>query len=368
MIGKIVGDFEIVRELGRGGMGSVFEARDRMLGRRVAVKVVHPELGRDPVLIERFRKEAQALARLNHPNVISVYSLFRAADQYFLVMEYVEGQTLEARLRTEGALPWKESVDLLAGALEGLQHVHEQGILHRDLKPANLFLPAMGGIKVMDFGIAHILGQQRLTRMGTVVGTLAYMSPEQVGGGEIDVRSDIYSMGIVLYEMVTGRVPFQGKSEIELMLAQLQTPPPPPRTFAPSTPEWLEEQILRALAKDPRERHHMAAELAADLRHGLERGVAEETGPTRVLSVPPAAGAPEATAQAASTPPPVAPLDTGTRTLGRRGLQLVPMVTAALLVVAAVVVVFALLPSASGPEPTAEPTLGPPADSAPALR
>ena len=390
MIGKIVGDFEIVRELGRGGMGSVYEASDRMLGRRVAVKVVHPELSRDPVLIERFQKEAQALARLNHPNVTSVFSLFRDGEQYFLVMEYIEGQALEARLRTEGALPWKESVELTIGALEGLQHAHEHGIIHRDVKPANLFLPSVGGIKIMDFGIAHILGQRRLTRMGTVVGTLAYMSPEQVGGRDLDARTDIYSLGIVLYEMVTGGVPFRAKSDYELMQAHLERAPAPPRTFAPSIPKWLEEQIVRALSKDPRERHQMAAELAADLRHGLEKNVAVETAPTRALNVPPpppppaAATAPAPPPAAATapppppagytappaagyTPPPLAALaDTGTQTATPRKVQWIPLATAALLAIAALVTVLALWPSGSPPENIGEQAQHIPVTSTPA--
>jgi serine/threonine-protein kinase len=377
MTNRIIGDFEIVRELGRGGMGTVFEARDRMLGRRVAIKMVHPELARDPTLGERFRKEAQALAQLSHPNVTSVHSLFRHDQQLYLVMEFIEGEPLDARLRRLHALPWREAVDLACGALAGLGHAHERGIIHRDVKPANLLLvspldpprgtplvspldpprgtlPAAGGIKIMDFGIAHILGQERLTQLGTVVGTLAYMSPEQVGGADVDARTDLYSLGIVLYEMVTGRVPFRADSDFALMRAQLEQAPEPPRALAPSLPLWLEAAIVRALAKDPAERFATAAEMASELRQIAARTAAAETAPTRVLAAPtPTVIAPPPAVPALPsagtavprppTPPPMAAAAPLTGAATPRRWPLIPLATAALLAVAAVVVGLALL-------------------------
>ncbi|MCG8455022.1 MAG: serine/threonine protein kinase, partial [Holophagales bacterium] len=249
MIGKTLGDYRIERELGRGGMGTVYAAEDQNLGRRVAIKLISASLGDDPSLVDRFRKEAKALARLQHPNVVLVHSFFRHEDRWLLVMEMVEGEQLDDHLKRSGALPWPRVADLGIALLDGLQHAHEQGVVHRDVKTSNCLLTPEGGIKIMDFGIALVEGEGRLTRRGHVVGTPHYIAPEQVSGRPADPRTDLYSLGVVLYEMVTGRVPFESDSEFELLRAHLETTPISPRARVSSVPDWLEAVILKALAK-----------------------------------------------------------------------------------------------------------------------
>ena len=265
MIGSVIGSFKILDKLGEGGMGTVYLGIDLMLDRRVALKMLRPDLARDAQIVERFRSEAVTLARISHPRVATLYSFFRDHDQLFMVMEYVPGKTLDRVLSEDGAMPPDRAVPVFCQALDGIDHAHRLGIIHRDLKPGNLMLLADGTIKVMDFGIARVLGTSRLTRTGRLVGTVEYMSPEQVRGREAGVSSDIYSLGIVLFEMLTGRVPFHAESEYELMRAQLEDAPPPPRTFAPGIPPALEAAVLRALAKDPAARFPTASDFRAAL-------------------------------------------------------------------------------------------------------
>ena len=304
MIGRVVGSYEIVERLGEGGMGTVWRAVDVMLEREVAIKAIRPDLAAEPQIVERFRAEAKILARVHHPAVATIYSFFRDGGELYLAMELVRGRTLSQVLREEGALPWPRAVALAAAVLEGLEQVHKTGILHRDLKPDNLMLTEAGDIKVMDFGIARAIGSDRLTRTGIMVGTLRYMSPEQLRGQEVDARSDLYSLGIVLYEMLTGRVPFPGGSEYEAIRAQVEDPPVPPASLVPGLPTWLDRIVLRALAKFPRERFESAAAMAASLAAG-DRGPSEAAGeaalPTIVKSAPPAP-------PPASTPAPPAPV------------------------------------------------------------
>ncbi len=363
MIGQVIGDIRIDRELGRGGMGAVYQGLDLMLERRVAVKVVHPELGQDPVLAERFQKEARALARLNHPNVTSVYSFFRQGEQFYLVMEFVEGEPLDERLAGGRALPWPEAAELMSAALDGLQHAHDQGIIHRDLKPSNLLLTPAGGIKIMDFGIAHILGQKRLTRMGSVVGTIEYMSPEQVGGRELDARTDLYSLGVVLYETVTGRAPFSADTDFELMRAQLETMPEPPRTLAPELPEGLERAIVRALAKDPGERFQTATDFAATLRQGLgESGMAAGEPAVATLAAAPVPAPAPLTPPAAAAAP-----DSVTARISRFVRpRMIPLASLGLLTVAAVVLALALFGPGSGSTADSPRAAAPPSSRQPA--
>ncbi|MBI1763086.1 MAG: protein kinase [Acidobacteria bacterium] len=262
---NVIGNYQIQMLIGEGGMGTVFKGLDLMLEREVAIKVLRPELARQPQLVERFRAEAIALARLNHPFVATLHTLLRHDEDFLMVMEYVRGETLEGILRRSGALTLSQGLRLFGQVLEGIAHAHQLGIVHRDLKPANLMLTEGGTIKVMDFGIARLLGSHRMTRTGRIVGTLEYMSPEQVRGLETDGRSDIYALGIVLYEMLTGRAPFRSDSEYEVMHAHLEMPPPPPRQFAQHLPPVIEQIILRALAKDPAERFQSALDFHAAL-------------------------------------------------------------------------------------------------------
>lgn len=269
MIGSVIGNYEVRDKVGEGGMGAVYRGVDLMLEREVAIKVLRPELANTPQLVERFRIEAVALARLNHPNIATLYSFLRHGDEFLMVMEFVRGETLDSLLRRTGALGVGPAITLFCQALDGIAHAHAHAIIHRDLKPANLMLTAQGTIKVMDFGIARVLGGGRMTRTGRLIGTLEYMSPEQVRGQETDARSDIYSLGIVLYEMLTGQVPFKSDSDYDLMHAHLEEMPTAPRVFAPHLPPAIEAIILRALAKSPADRFQTIAEFRAALASAL---------------------------------------------------------------------------------------------------
>ncbi|MEK6322327.1 MAG: serine/threonine-protein kinase [Acidobacteriota bacterium] len=265
MIGSVVGNYKIIDKIGEGGMGAVFKGVDLMLEREVAIKMLRPELARQPNVVERFRTEAVTLAKLNHPNVATLHSFFRQGEDFFMVMEFVRGRTLDDIIRAQGAMQCDHAVELFCMALEGIDHAHKMGIVHRDIKPANMMLTETGSIKVMDFGIARVLGTDRLTRAGHLIGTVEYMSPEQVRGEETDARSDIYSLGILLYEMLTGRVPFNSTSEYELMRCQIEDAPTPPRAFAPHIPLSVEQGIMRALAKKREARYQSAGEFRATL-------------------------------------------------------------------------------------------------------
>jgi serine/threonine-protein kinase len=265
MIGSVVGNYKIIDKIGEGGMGAVFKGVDLMLEREVAIKMLRPELARQPNVVERFRTEAVTLAKLNHPNVATLHSFFRQADDFFMVMEFVRGETLDNVIRAQGAMQCAQAIELFCMALEGIDHAHQMGIVHRDIKPANMMLTETGSIKVMDFGIARVLGTDRMTKAGHLIGTVEYMSPEQVRGEETDARSDIYSLGTLLYEMLTGRVPFNSTSEYELMRSQIEDTPTPPRALAPQVPVAVEQAIMCALSKKPEARYQSASEFRETL-------------------------------------------------------------------------------------------------------
>ncbi|MEM6337811.1 MAG: serine/threonine-protein kinase, partial [Bacteroidota bacterium] len=271
MIGQRIGSYDVVRFIGEGGMGTVFQGVDAMLDREVAIKALRPELASQENVAARFRSEAVTLARLNHPNVALLYSFLQEPNGHlYMVMEFVRGETLEDLLRRVGPLEPAQAVEVMAQILDGVGHAHEAGIIHRDLKPANAMLTETGRVKVMDFGIARALGSARMTRAGRLIGTLEYMAPEQVQGKEATPATDVYALGIVLYELLTGRVPFESQSDFTLMQAQIQEAPAPPRVFRPGMPDALEAVILKALEKDPAARFASADEfrdalLALDL-------------------------------------------------------------------------------------------------------
>lgn len=260
MIGQIVGNYKIVQKLGEGGVGAVFKGVDTMLDREVAIKVLRPELASQTTVVERFRSEAVTLAKLNHPNIATLFSLFRHGNDLVMVLEFIKGETLDELIQRRGVLPAEEAIPIFCQALDGINHAHELGIIHRDIKPGNMMLTANGTLKVLDFGIARLLGSSRMTRVGNIIGTLEYMSPEQVRGHETDARSDIYGLGIMLYEVLTGRLPFVSENDFELMKMQTEDMPMLPRSINPAIPADVEAAILKAMAKKPADRFQTAAD------------------------------------------------------------------------------------------------------------
>ena len=264
-IGSRVGDYEVLEILGTGGMGPVYKVRNVISGRVEAMKVLLPDLEGDAELADRFMREIQVQASLDHPNIAALHTALRLDNQLLILMEYVEGVTIEAVLRS-GHLPIDKAIDYTAQVLSALSYAHAHGVVHRDLKPANMIITPSGVVKLMDFGIAKMVADRKLTQTGRTVGSLYYMSPEQVKGAvDLDPRSDLYSLGVALYEMVTGARPFQGDSESSIMAAHLETNPPPPIQLDPNLPPALNEIILMALEKDPAQRFQSADAFRAAL-------------------------------------------------------------------------------------------------------
>ncbi len=263
--GSTLGNYLIISKLGEGGMGVVYKAHDTTLDRTVALKVLSPHLFRNKEFLQRFRIEAQAQARLNGPNIVTLHSLFDLSGSLVLVMEYIEGQTLAQRLHNEGRLSVATTVWVFEQALLGVERAHRLGIVHRDLKPSNIFITESHEIKLMDFGVAKILDNKDMTQSGSMIGTLMYISPEQITGKDADFRSDIYTLGITLFEAVTGRLPFVKQSDYEYMDAHLHEQPPRPALLQPDIPQELESVILKAIAKDPDRRFQSAHEFRSAL-------------------------------------------------------------------------------------------------------
>ena len=265
--------YELQQRIGRGGMADVYLARDLLLDRLVAIKVLFPEFATDPAFVERFRREAQSAANLNHPNIVGVYDWGRSNNTYFMAMEYVPGRTLAEALQQTGRVDADKAAEVGIEITAALEFAHRNKMVHRDIKPGNILLGSKGTLKVADFGIARALGSAAdsgITQVGAVMGTAAYFSPEQAQGGQPDPRSDLYSLGVVLYEMVTGRVPFTGDSPMAIAYKQVHEQPQPIYQIVPNVPRAFEAIVARLLAKDPAARYRNALEVRDDLRRFRE--------------------------------------------------------------------------------------------------
>jgi len=300
------GRYRIREKIGSGGMSDVYLADDLTLSRPVAVKVLHSEYARDAGYIQRFRYEAQAAANLNHPNIVSVYDWGNEGDAYYIVMEYVEGRELKDLLREQGAFTPERAAEVAAEIAAALQFAHRRNLVHRDIKPQNVIITPTGQVKVMDFGIARAASGTGITQTGVVMGTAQYIAPEQAQGLSVDGRADIYSLGIVLYEMLAGRVPFDDENPLTVAYRQVRDDPVPPSMIVPGIPPAMEAIVMKALAKNPANRYQTAQEFKADLLRFLE-GMPVSATPVMPAAVPPASAAP--TAPTAPTAPayPVAP-------------------------------------------------------------
>ena len=260
----LVDRYELGPVLGQGGMAKVHQGLDRQLGRQVAIKVLAPPFDRDREFVERFQREARAAAGLSHPNIVAVFDSGSDDGTHYIVTELVEGETLADRLRRDGPIPQAEAVAVAVDIARALAAAHERGLIHRDIKPGNVMLLPDARVKVVDFGIARAAGSDTLTNTGVVLGSTAYLSPEQASGQPVDERADLYALGCVLYEMLTGRVPFSADTPIATMYRHVNEDPPPPSTFA-QIPSELEDIVMRALEKDPKRRFASAFELEAAL-------------------------------------------------------------------------------------------------------
>jgi predicted Ser/Thr protein kinase len=289
----LVDRYEVGRLLGAGGMAEVYEGRDRLLARRVAIKVLLSQFARDPSFLTRFKREAQSAASLTHPNIVAVYDTGVQAGTNFIVMEYVEGRTLRDVVRSEGPLLPERAAEVAAEVCGALAAAHARGIIHRDIKPANIMITTEGMVKVMDFGIARAVTSESITQTAAVVGTAQYISPEQAQATGVDARSDLYSLGVCLYELLSGRVPFQGNTPVAIAYQHVRDTPPPLRQFNPDVPPDLEAVTMKAMAKNPDNRYQTAAEMRDDLlrvRAGQGVMATPLLGDQATVAIPPQGG------------------------------------------------------------------------------
>jgi serine/threonine protein kinase len=324
--------YEVEDLLGRGGMAEVYRGRDRTLARTVAIKVLARHLVADPPFVTRFQREAQAAARLSHPNLVSVFDTGSDGDFHYIVMEYVPGRTLAEVLRERGKLPLPRACRIAATVAAAFSAAHDAGIVHRDVKPGNVMLTGRGEVKLTDLGIARALGHESLTQTATVLGTAPYFSPEQARGEAVDARSDLYSLGCLLYEMLTGRPPFTGDSALAVAYKHVNEEPIPPSELDPHIPEDVEAVVLRSLAKDPDRRYKRARDMREDLEQ-IVAGPAISPGSKDSTEV-----MPEPSSTLTLPGPPVPSVPRGPLTSGEPRLARVPrpaLAGAAILIVLA---------------------------------
>lgn len=282
--------YTILEHIGGGGMADVFRAHDKLLDRSVAVKVLRPQFTNDEEFVTRFRREAQAAARLSHPNIVNMYDVGRDEETDYIVMEYISGETLKEKIQTDGSLTVELAIRIALEIAEALEHAHQNNLIHCDIKPHNILVTRSGRIKVTDFGIARAVTSATMTHTGTIIGSVHYFSPEQAKGSAIGAKSDIYSLGVVLYEMLTGSVPFTGETPVSIALKHLQEDPKPLRDVNPAIPPIVEAVVLKAMAKEPEARFDNITEMIADLklaqnylRDDQTRRLSREDFPTQVL-------------------------------------------------------------------------------------
>jgi serine/threonine-protein kinase len=288
VVGELIaGRYELEELVGTGGMSSVYRAHDRLLERHVALKVLHQQYMADGDYVERFRREARAVAQLSHPNIVTVIDRGEQENRQFIVFEYVDGENLKSLLEREGRLSENAAIQLVLQIARGLSFAHVRGLVHRDVKPQNVLLDEDGRAKVTDFGIARSLGVQAgLTQTGTVMGTSDYISPEQARGGHADEQSDIYSLGAVLYELLTCEVPYPGDNFVAVAMRHINEPPPSVRERRPDVSPRLDEAVRRAMAKEPRDRFPSMDAFAAELAACLDGSAAPDGAETMVVARP----------------------------------------------------------------------------------
>ncbi len=265
--GTLIGNrYEIVETIGKGGMAIVYKAKCLVLNRYVALKVLRPEFREDKEFLARFKAEAQSAGSLSHPNIVSIYDVVQEEDLDYIVMEYVEGVTLKQYIDAKGIIPWREAVDYAGQICSGLDHAHKKGIIHKDIKPHNILITREGTLKITDFGIAKVMSSSTITTGNATMGSVHYFSPEQARGGYMDNKTDIYSLGVVLYEMVTGKLPFLGDSAIAIAMQHIEKDAEAPSSINPDIPESLENVIGRAMRKEQSLRYDSVAQLMVDLK------------------------------------------------------------------------------------------------------
>lgn len=268
---KINERYEIIKTIGEGGMANVYLANDTILDRKVAIKVLRGDLSNDEKFIRRFKREALSVSNLSHPNIVEVYDVGEEDGNYYIVMEYIDGKTLKQLLQKRGALTLNEVIDIMTQLTDGLSHAHEAYIIHRDIKPQNIMIEDNGLIKITDFGIAMALNSTQLTQTNSVMGSVHYLPPEQANGKGSTIKSDIYSLGILMYELLTGSVPFKGDTAVEIALKHMKEKVPSIRKQNPTIPQSVENIVLKATAKNPKNRYDSVKDMYKDLQTALQR-------------------------------------------------------------------------------------------------